>query len=168
MESVAATGSRGFGVGTAVRRDLTIGALAERAGVHIETIRYYERIGVLPAPHRTEGGHRLYGREHLERLTFIRRGRELGFSLGEMRTLLGLMDGGHTCGEVRAVVLDHLGRIRAKIADLRRMERTLAGTAARCDGGNTPECPIVDVLSGGGGGEAANPGARRSGRARRR
>ena len=129
------------------RRGLTIGALSEGAGVNIETIRYYERIGLLPAPPRSQGGHRLYGSGHRKRLAFIRRGRELGFTLDEIRNLLGLVEGGYTCGEVRDAALTHLKDIRSKIADLRRMERTLAGTAARCEGGAAPECPIVDVLS---------------------
>lgn len=131
-----------------MRRELTIGALSGRSGVNIETIRYYERIGLLPAPPRSQGGHRLYGGDLLKRLVFIRRSRELGFTIDEIRNLLGLMGGSHTCGEVRAVALAHLEAIRAKVADLRRMERTLAETAARCEGGDTPECPILDALTG--------------------
>ncbi|MCG7354490.1 MerR family transcriptional regulator [Roseomonas mucosa] len=129
------------------RRELTIGALSEGTGVNIETIRYYERIGMLPAPPRSQGGHRLYGSELRNRLAFIRRSRELGFTLDEIRNLLGLVEGGYTCGEVRDAALTHLKDIRSKIADLRRMERILAETAARCEGGTTPECPIIDVLS---------------------
>ena len=132
-----------------MHRELTIGALSERSGVNIETIRYYERADLLPAPPRTQGGHRIYGGDSLRRLVFIRRGRELGFTLDEIRNLLGLMRGGHPCGEVQAVALAHLTHVRAKIADLRRMERTLAATVARCEGGNAPECPILDALSGG-------------------
>nr|WP_275447225.1 helix-turn-helix domain-containing protein [Roseomonas mucosa] len=126
---------------------MTIGALSEGTGVNIETIRYYERIGMLPAPPRSQGGHRLYGSELRNRLAFIRRSRELGFTLDEIRNLLGLVEGGYTCGEVRDAALTHLKDIRSKIADLRRMERILAETAARCEGGTTPECPIIDVLS---------------------
>lgn len=129
------------------RRELTIGTLSEGTGVHIETIRYYERIGMLPAPPRSQGGHRLYGSEHRKRLAFIRRSRELGFTLDEIRNLLGLVEGGYTCGEVRDAALTHLKDIRHKIADLRRMERTLADTAAHCEGGTTPDCPIINVLS---------------------
>ncbi|RZA27971.1 MAG: MerR family transcriptional regulator [Proteobacteria bacterium] len=129
------------------RRELTIGRLSDGTGVNIETIRYYERIGMLPVPPRSQGGHRLYNPELRKRLTFIRRGRELGFTLDEIRNLLGLVDGGYTCGEVRDAALAHLKDIRSKIADLRRMERTLAETAARCKGGTRPECPIIDVLS---------------------
>jgi MerR family mercuric resistance operon transcriptional regulator len=129
------------------QRDLTIGALSVRTGVNIETIRYYERIGILPAPPRSRGGHRLYGGEHLTRLVFIRRSRELGFTLQEIRTVLGLISGrSHPCAEVRAVALQHLTQIRAKIADLQRVERTLAETIDRCTGGSVPDCPIVDAL----------------------
>lgn len=132
-----------------MRRSLGIGELSRRSGVNIETIRYYERIGLLTPPPRTEGGHRLYPDDHRKRLTFIRRSRELGFTLDEIRNLLGLVDGGCTCGEVKDVALMHIKDIRRKIADLRRMERTLAETAARCEGGTTPDCPIIDALFAG-------------------
>ena len=126
---------------------LMIGALSRQTGCNIETIRYYERIGMLPAPPRTEGGHRCYSEAHLKRLTFIRRGRELGFKLDEIRSLLGLVDGGdYTCGEVLALTREHLEAIRAKIGDLKRLEKTLADIANQCDGGTVPECPIVDAL----------------------
>lgn len=124
-----------------------IGALSRRTAVNTETIRYYEKIGLLPSPPRTEGGHRLYRDAHLKRLIFIRRSRELGFTLDEIRNLLGLVEGGYACGEVQEAALDHLKNVRRKIADLRRMERTLAETAARCEGGTAPDCPIIDVLS---------------------
>lgn len=128
-------------------RDLTIGRLGERTGCHIETIRYYERIGLLAPPLRTGGGHRIYGDRDVKRLNFVRRSRELGFTLDEIRTLLGLVDRGrYTCAEVRGVALRHLAQIRDKIADLRRLEKTLADTAARCTGGKVPSCPIVDTL----------------------
>jgi MerR family transcriptional regulator, mercuric resistance operon regulatory protein len=131
-----------------VGRELPIGALSEQTGVHVETIRYYERIGMMPAPPRSMGGHRLYLPEHRQRLMFIRRARELGFTLDEIRALLGLVSGGpYSCAEVRELALGHLKRIRAKLADLRSMERTLAATAARCDGGQVPECPIINALS---------------------
>lgn len=123
-----------------------IGELSRLTGVNIETIRYYERIGMLPAPPRTEGGRRVYGPVQVQTLTFIRRSRELGFSLDEIRNLLGLVEGGYSCGEVKAAALSHLNDIRRKIADLRRMERTLAKTVTLCEGGDTPHCPIVDSL----------------------
>ena len=130
-------------------QEFSIGDLSKRTGVHTETIRYYERIGILPAPPRSGGGHRLYMDPHLERLVFIRRSRELGFTLDEIRNLLGLVEEGHSCGDVQKAALDHLANVRRKIADLRRMERTLAETAARCAGGTAPDCPIVEVLSRG-------------------
>ena len=131
----------------AADHEFGIGELSQNTGVHIETVRYYEKIGLLPRPSRTGGGHRIYSHAHLKRLVFIRRSREMGFTLDEIRNLLGMAEGGYACGEVQEAALAHLKTIRRKIADLRRMERTLADTAARCEGGTAPECPIIDVLS---------------------
>ena len=126
---------------------LSIGTLAQRADVNIETIRYYERVGLLPDPPRTDGGHRLYQEEHLKRLIFIRRSRELGFTIEDIRGLLGLVDGGHyTCAEVKTMTLGHLDEIRAKVADLKRLEKVLHKIASQCDGGNSPDCPIIEAL----------------------
>ena len=125
---------------------LTIGALSSRTGCKVETIRYYEQIGLLPAPPRTGGGHRAYGDAHLRRLSFIRRARHLGFALTEVRTLLGLSDGGGSCAEVQAVTLDHLAQVRRKIGDLRRLESVLKKMAAQCEGGAIPDCPIIEAL----------------------
>src|SRR5215510_12826753 len=102
---------------------VTIGELSQRTGVNIETIRYYERIGLLPAPPRSAGRHRLYGEPYRRRLVFIRRARELGFSLEEVRALLCL-GGAHalTCRDVRALTQHHIEAIRAKIRDLRKLE----------------------------------------------
>jgi MerR family mercuric resistance operon transcriptional regulator len=125
----------------------SIGALSKQSGANIETIRYYERIGVMPAPKRSAGGYRIYEPEHLKRLTFIRRGRELGFSLDELRGLLRLVDGhAFTCAEVHALAVRHLAEIRGKIADLRRLQRVMDGMAAQCTGDRIPECPIIDAL----------------------
>ena len=130
------------------QRRLTIGDLSKRAGCIVETIRYYERIGMMPEPPRTEGGHRSYDVDHLERLTFIRRGRGLGFTLQEVRDLLRLVDGGDfTCDEVKAFTLDHVAEIGRKIEDLQRLERVLKDMAAQCDLGSVPECPIVEALT---------------------
>ena len=125
----------------------SIGELARQSDVNIETIRYYEKIGVMPAPARSAGGYRVYGPEQLKRLSFVRRGRELGFSLDELRGLLRLVDG-HTCtcAEVRALTLDHVAEVRRKIADLRRLERVMADMAAQCTGNRVPECPVIDAL----------------------
>jgi MerR family transcriptional regulator, mercuric resistance operon regulatory protein len=123
------------------------GELAEQSGCNIETVRFYEKQGLLPAPPRTAGGHRDYDPEHLKRLTFIRRSRELGFRLDKVRGLLGLVDGEDwTCAQVRAMTLDHLTEVRRKIADLEKLARTLEDMAAQCDGGAVPACPIVDAL----------------------
>lgn len=122
--------------------------IAEKTGVHLETVRYYETIGLLPDPPRGAGGQRLYGDAHVKRLSFIRRSRELGFTLDEIRALLVLVDGhSFTCREVKAMAVHHIGDIREKIADLRRMERLLKDMAAKCDEGDVPECAIVDALS---------------------
>lgn len=122
--------------------------LARRTGCNLETIRYYEKIAMLPAPPRTAAGYRIYDESHVSRLRFILRGRELGFSIEEIRGLLGLVDGGtQTCAEVKDRTERHLADVRAKIADLRRMEKVLAATAAACSGNVVPECPVLDVLS---------------------
>lgn len=128
--------------------DLTIGALSERTGVNIETIRYYEREGLLPAAPRTEGGHRVFSETHLRRLLFIRRSRALGFSGAEVQALLGLVDGGYTCGEVRDLTLTHLAEVRAKVADLQRLEKTLETISSKCAGGGVPDCPVIEALLG--------------------
>jgi MerR family mercuric resistance operon transcriptional regulator len=126
---------------------LAIGALSRHTGTHIETIRYYERVGVLPAPARSSGGYRLYDRDHLKRLHFVRRARALGFSLTEVRTLLRLSDERERpCAEVRVVADAHLKDVRAKIADLRRMERVLSATVAKCASGQRTHCPVIEAL----------------------
>lgn len=125
----------------------TIGALSESTGVNIETIRYYERIGLLPAPPRSAGRHRQYADAHQQRLVFIRRARELGFSLEEVRALLGL-DRSHemSCGEVRALTEHHIAAIRSKLQDLKKLERVLSDLAAQCSGETVPHCPIIEAL----------------------
>jgi MerR family transcriptional regulator, mercuric resistance operon regulatory protein len=131
------------------------GELARRSGCNLETIRYYENIGLLQPPERTASGHRLYTPGDQARLGFILRGRDLGFSIEELKSLLSLVDSHHySCGEVRDLTNNHLVSVRAKIADLTRLERTLADVSARCEGGDVPECPIIDTLFGRG------PGAR--------
>lgn len=124
--------------------------LARRSGCNIETIRYYEKIGVLPDPPRTASGYRLYDEKHLVRLRFILRARELGFPIGEIRGLLGLVDGAApTCAEVKARTEKHLADVRARISDLRRIERVLAQTAKQCSGDDVPDCPVLEALASG-------------------
>ena len=128
---------------------LSIGELSRRTGVNIETIRYYERIKMLPAPPRTASGRRVYGPAETRSLAFIRRSRELGFTLDETRALLDLSgnDRPEACADARELAAGHLAEIRAKIADLRAMERALADAVRRCDAGETPGCPLIDTLS---------------------
>jgi MerR family mercuric resistance operon transcriptional regulator len=127
---------------------LLIGALSARTGVNIETIRYYERIGLLPVPPRTEGRHRVYDQNHVRRLTFVRRSRELGFALGDIRTLIALADRGETaCAETREMTLRHLDDVRGKIASLKKLQRALSEMTDACRPGRQRSCPILDALS---------------------
>ena len=122
--------------------------LARRTGCNLETIRYYEKTWMMPDPPRTAAGYRVYDRGHVSRLRFILRARDLGFSIEEIRGLLELVDvGNQTCAEVKERTERHLADVRSKIADLRRIEKVLARTAARCSGGEVPECPVLEALS---------------------
>jgi MerR family mercuric resistance operon transcriptional regulator len=126
---------------------LTRGALAAQTGCNIETIRYYEQIGVLPPPPRSQGGHRLYGQELIKRLNFIRRSRELGFALDEIRELLRLVDGHkYTCAQVETLALEHVRELGRKISDLKKLKKVLEIMAAQCTGRKVPECPVIDAL----------------------
>jgi MerR family mercuric resistance operon transcriptional regulator len=123
-----------------------IGELSRRTGCNIETIRYYERIGLLPHPRRS-GRYRNYEPEDAGRLAFIRRARELGFTLDEVRTLLALAAGGAgSCLEARTLAAAHLTDVRGRIADLRRMQRTLAEHVRACDAGDNVACPMIESL----------------------
>ena len=129
-------------------RGVTIGKLAGTSGVNLETVRYYERIGLIPEPGRTRSGYRSYGSEHVRRLSFIRRARELGFSIEEIRNLLALDQPSlASCADVRALTMVHLDGVRAKIADLQRLENILADTVEKCSGAVTPTCPVLDMLT---------------------
>jgi MerR family transcriptional regulator, mercuric resistance operon regulatory protein len=126
---------------------ITIGELSRRTGVHIETIRYFEKVGMLTAPPRTEGGHRVYDDSHVRSLGFIRRARELGFSPDEVSAILNLGGPGRaSCIEVRDIASRHLEQVRAKMADLARLEKLLASTIEQCSGGSAPECAFIDLL----------------------
>ena len=129
-------------------RSLTIGQLAQRTGANIETIRYYERVGLLPEAAR-RGRYRSYDAADVARLGFVRRSRELGFSIKEVRALLGLAAGGHeSCSDARDLAAVHLRDVRSRIADLHRMERVLAKTVRACDSGDDAGCPLIDTLAG--------------------
>jgi MerR family mercuric resistance operon transcriptional regulator len=116
-------------------------------GVKIETIRYYERIRMLPPPPRSGSGRRLYGATDIRILAFIRRAREFSFPLEDIRALLRLGGPGKaSCGEVREIAARHLTDIRSKISDLRKLERSLTRTVDRCSGTTAPKCPVLDIL----------------------
>lgn len=128
-------------------RAYPIGVMSRETGVNIETIRYYERIALMPEPGRTAGGNRQYTHEHLKRLSFIRRSRDLGFSIVEIRALLRMVDqDGVTCGEVHARTVEHLSAVREKILRLRKLEKALSEMASQCARGDIPECPIIEAL----------------------
>ena len=134
----------------AVVKGLQRAALAERAGCNLETVRYYEKVGLLPEPPRTATGYRNYDSTHERRLRFVLRARELGFSLDQIRELLRLVDErDRPCAEARAVGSSHLDDVRARIADLRRMERVLKDVVAQCADGTLPECPLIETLFAG-------------------
>lgn len=126
---------------------MRIGELARSTGVNIETIRYYEREGILPAPARAENNYRVYADPHRRRLGFVKRARGLGFTLEDVRALLSMIDGGdYTCVAVKSLGEAHLSDVREKIADLRRMEAGLAALVARCCGNRTPDCSMLEAL----------------------
>lgn len=128
-------------------RGYAIGQMSRETRVNIETIRYYERIGLMPKPDRTAGGNRQYDYEQLKRLSFIKRCRELGFSIEEIRALLQMVDReDFTCGEVHGLTIAHLSTVQQKLADLRRLEKVLKSMASECSKGDVPECPIIDTL----------------------
>jgi MerR family mercuric resistance operon transcriptional regulator len=128
---------------------MAIGALSRRSGCNIETIRYYERIGLLPKASR-RGRYRSYGVEDVGRLTFVRRARELGFTLEDVRALLDLAAGGHdACSDARQIAASHLLEVRAKITDLQAMERALALSVEQCDTAKMPGCPMITALFSG-------------------
>jgi MerR family mercuric resistance operon transcriptional regulator len=134
-------------VTTSRAENLRIGELSQLSGVNIETIRYYERITMLPPPPRTLSGRRIYGSTDLRALVFIRRSRELGFSLDKIRALLRLGGPGKaSCREVREIAAHHLDDVRAKLGDLKKLERLLAKTVAKCTGRTAPDCPVLDIL----------------------
>ena len=126
---------------------MKIGEAAAASGCHIETIRYYERIGLLPRAARTEAGYRDYVPAEVERVRFITRGRELGFSLDEVRSLLGLAeDTSLTCADVDRVAREHLTEIRQRVRELNRIAKELEHTIAGCAGGRRAQCTILGAL----------------------
>jgi len=126
---------------------MTIGDLARAAGVNVETVRYYQRLGIFPEPARARGTIRRYPDEALRRLHFIKRAQRLGFSLDEVRMLLELSDGKH-CAETRELAERKLALVKAKLADLGAMRDALTGLVSACRrGGRGCGCPLIDVLA---------------------
>ena len=125
----------------------TIGRLAKQAGVGVDTVRFYERRGLLPQPQRTASGYRMYGEETISRIRFVRRAKRLGFTLDEIENLLKLQDEGGAKAEVKAITTRKLDQIEAKIADLTRMRAVLRTLSAECSGeGNVSTCPIIEAI----------------------
>ena len=128
-------------------RGYPIGEMSKRTGVNIETIRYYERIKIMPQPDRTAGGNRQYNYDQLKRLSFIKTSRELGFKINEIRALLEMVDEqDFTCGEVHELTIGHLASVREKIKGLRKLEKALVSMASECSQGDVPDCPILETL----------------------
>lgn len=134
---------------------MLIGELSGKVGLDVETVRYYEKAGLLPRPKRLANGYRAYGSEHLERLAFIRHCRALDMSLGNIRELIGFMDKPPAdCGPIDALVDDQLRVVRARIKSLRALEKQLALLRARCQSGERARCGILDELVAAAHGEA--------------
>jgi len=127
---------------------LRIGDLAAATATKVETIRYYERIGLLPAPDRTAGNYRAYGRRHLERLSFVRHARELGFSIAAVRDLLRLSDDpDRPCEGADRIARTHLVDVERRIARLTALKAELERMLARCEGGRIAECRVIETLA---------------------
>lgn len=126
---------------------ISIGELARITDTKVETIRYYERSGLLPAPQRTSGNYRSFGSDELAKLSFIRRARNLGFSLEQITALLGLAKSrDRSCSDVDAMAREHLAMIDRKIADLTALRRELDALISSCSQGTVSECRIIEAL----------------------
>jgi len=127
---------------------LTIGSLSKATGCKVQTIRYYEQIGLLPAPDRSEGNQRLYEPEHLDRLAFIRHARELGFSLDAIRELLSLTDHpSQTCEAADAIARTQLKQVEIRVERLLSLKRELERMVEQCRGGTIADCRVIEVLA---------------------
>lgn len=128
--------------------ELKIGALGRATGTNVETVRYYERIGLLSKPPRTDGNYRAYGAPDLNRLSFIRRARDLGFSLDQVRALLELSDDkARDCATLDDLARDHLAEVERKIADLVALKGALSDLIESCCGGTVTDCRILEALA---------------------
>lgn len=128
---------------------MKIGEIAKHTGLKIETVRFYEAEGLIEAPIRSGGNYRLYSKSHLDRLSFIKRARDLGFTLEKVRDLLRLADDpSNSCGEVDAIARDHIKEIDIKLVDLRELRESLLRRLNGCEGTTVEACRIIDALSG--------------------
>lgn len=131
-----------------MRYGYSIGDLAHATGCKVQTIRYYEQIGLMPAPSRTEGGQRRYGIEHHRRLAFIRHARDLGFDIAAIRQLLALADQpNRSCADVDKIARSHLHDINGKIARLAALQTEVRRMIARCKRGRIGDCRVIEVLA---------------------
>ncbi|TXN07954.1 helix-turn-helix domain-containing protein [Methylobacterium sp. WL103] len=127
---------------------MTIGDLAAATNTHVETVRWYEKVKLLPTPPRSSSNYRLYGPEHLRRLSFIRRGRDLGFTVDQIRELLALADDrDRSCAEVDTIARVHLAEVERKLADLARLASELRDVIGQCGCGSVADCRIIEALS---------------------
>ncbi len=130
-------------------KNYSIGQVAKIVQINIETIRYYERMSIIPKPGRSAGNQRVYEENHINRLSYIRRSRELGFSLKEIMALIALDDADElTCSKVHLVATAHLKQVEAKISDLQEISHTLTSLTEKCSRGEKPDCPITQALYG--------------------
>ena len=127
---------------------LTIGRLAKATGTKVETVRWYEKVGLIDPPGRTDANYRVYAARDLARLSFIRRARNLGFSLDQIRSLIEMSDDrDRDCASVDALATANLAEIDRKIADLRALRRELSNVVSSCRGGSVADCRILDALA---------------------
>jgi len=126
---------------------LTIGRVAEATGCKVQTIRYYEEIGILPPPDRSAGNQRIYQRDHIDRLIFIRHARELGFPLNAIRALLSLGDDpDQSCQAADAIARDQLAEVEQRLARLQSLKGELERMIEQCRGGRISDCRVIEVL----------------------
>lgn len=126
---------------------LTTSELANEAGVNVETIRYYERLGLIPQPPRTESGYRIFPAEAIKRIKFVKRSQDLGFTLAEIHKLLTLTESeDFTCGEVQQFASQKLKEIELKIRDLQNIKSILQELSSKCSEGQNRDCPIIEKL----------------------
>lgn len=127
---------------------LTIGDLSRRTGVKIPTIRYYEQMGLLPAPERSQGNQRRYSTDELQRLAFIKHARDLGLAIGSIRELIELSaHPDQPCAEADRIATEHLAAVRARISQLKRLEKELHRIAVSCNSGHVENCRVIQALS---------------------